>query len=51
MGGAIVTHMQHGESDVAQSIILVVIWIAGYLRYPQVLQSFRGPALKSLADV
>ena len=42
MGGAIVTHMQHGESYVAQSIILVLIWIAGYLRYPQVLQSFRG---------
>jgi DoxX-like family len=51
MGGAILTHMQHGESYVAQSIVLVVIWIAGYLRCPQVLQSFRGPALKSLADV
>jgi uncharacterized membrane protein YphA (DoxX/SURF4 family) len=42
MGGAIVTHMQHGESYVAQSIFLVLIWIAAYLRYPQVLQSFRG---------
>jgi DoxX-like family len=42
MGGAIVTHMQHGESYVAQSIILLLIWVAGYLRYPQLLQSFRG---------
>jgi DoxX-like family len=40
MGGAIVTHMQHGESYVVQSSILVVIWFAGFLRYPQVLQSF-----------
>jgi DoxX-like family len=40
MGGAIVTHMQHGESYVAQSIILLLIWIAGYLRFPEILQSF-----------
>ena len=40
MGGAIVTHMQHGESYVSQSIILVLIWVAGFLRHTQVLQSF-----------
>ena len=40
MGGAIVTHMQHGEPYHTQSIMLVVIWITGFLRYPQVLQSF-----------
>ena len=42
MGGAIVTHMQHGEAFVAQSVILALIWVAGYLRHPEVLQSFRG---------
>src|SRR5262249_5514647 len=42
MGGAIVTHMQHGEAFVAQSAVLVLIWVAGYLRHPEVLQSFRG---------
>jgi DoxX-like family len=41
MGGAIVTHMQHGESFVAQSVILLLVWVAGYLRHPEVLQSFR----------
>jgi hypothetical protein len=41
MGGAIVTHMQHGEPYVAQSVILVLIWLAGFLRHPEVLQSFR----------
>jgi hypothetical protein len=43
MGGAIVTHMQHGEAYVAQSVFLALIWVAGYLRYPEVLQSFRAP--------
>jgi len=40
MGGAIVTHMQHDELYVGQSVFLVLIWITGFLRYPQVLQSF-----------
>jgi hypothetical protein len=43
MGGAIVTHMQHGEPYVAQSIILALIWVAGALRHPELLQSFRSP--------
>ncbi len=42
MGGAIVTHMQHGETYVTQSVMLALIWVAGYLRYPEVLQSFRA---------
>jgi hypothetical protein len=42
MGGAIVTHMQHGESFVGPSVILVLVWVAGYLRHPEVLQSFRA---------
>ena len=41
MGGAIVTHMQHGEDYVIQSVILALIWVAGYLRHPELLQSFR----------
>ena len=41
MGGAIVTHMQHGESYIFQSVILVVIWATGFLRHPELLQSFR----------
>ena len=42
MGGAIVTHMEHDEPYVMQSVILAVIWITGYLRYPELLQSFRS---------
>jgi len=40
MGGAIVTHMEHGEMFIAQSVILVVIWITGWLRNPELLSSF-----------
>ena len=42
MGGAIVTHMQNDEPYFTQPILLVLIWVAGYLRHPQLLQSFRG---------
>jgi hypothetical protein len=42
MGGAIVTHMQHGEDYVVQSVILVLTWVAGFLRHPEVFQSFRA---------
>ena len=41
MGGAIVTHMQHDEPFILQSVYLVLIWVAGYLRHPELLQSFR----------
>jgi uncharacterized membrane protein YphA (DoxX/SURF4 family) len=41
MGGAIVTHMRHGESYVAQSVILALIWVTGFLRHSELLQSFR----------
>lgn len=41
MGGAIVTHMQNAEPYYGPSILLVLIWVAGYLRHPELLQSFR----------
>ena len=34
MGGAILAHMSHGESYIAQSVILLLIWTAGFLRRP-----------------
>ena len=40
MGGAIVTHMEHGEMFIAQSVILVIIWITGWLRNPELFASF-----------
>ena len=37
MGGAIVTHMQHGEPYVSQSVILALIWVWGELLFAIVL--------------
>ncbi|MDQ3256430.1 MAG: DoxX family protein [Acidobacteriota bacterium] len=42
LGGAIVTHMQHGEPYVVPAVLLVLVWVTGYLRHPEVLQSFRA---------
>lgn len=41
LGGAIVTHMQHGEPYIIPAVLLLVVWLTGYLRHPEVLQSFR----------
>lgn len=41
LGGAIVTHMQNGEPYIIPSVMLLLLWTAGYLRHPEVLQSFR----------
>ena len=40
MGGAIVIHMGQGESYTVQSIILVLLWVANWLRNPEMLSSF-----------
>lgn len=40
-GGAIATHMEHGEMFMPQATILVVIWITAWVRNPDTLSSFR----------
>jgi hypothetical protein len=40
MGGAIVTHMSHGEMYYPQAIVLLFVWVANYLRTPEMLASF-----------
>ncbi len=35
MGGAIATHMEHGEMFIPQAIILVTIWISAWVRNPE----------------
>jgi hypothetical protein len=39
MGGAIVTHMANGEAYVFQSVVLVMLWVGQYLRFPELLVS------------
>jgi hypothetical protein len=42
LGGAIVTHMQHGEPIVAPSAFLVAMWVAAALRMPELRQRLAG---------
>jgi len=42
MGGAIVTHMSHGESFIIQSFILVLVWAAAFIRNPELLVKFKS---------
>jgi hypothetical protein len=40
LGGAIATHLQHGQSIVPPSIVLLVIWLGTWLRHPEILWSW-----------
>lgn len=40
LGGAIATHLQHGQSIAPPSIVLLLIWLAAALRHPQILWSW-----------
>ena len=37
MGGAIVVHMSHGEPFIIPVIILVLVWVTGFVRNPLLL--------------
>jgi DoxX-like family len=39
LGGAIATHLQHAQSIVLPSIVLLLIWLGTWLRHPEVLWS------------
>ncbi len=41
LGGAIVTHMSHGEPFIIQSIILILIWVTALVRNPELLSKFK----------
>lgn len=51
MGGAILAHMSHGEPYLSQSIILVLIWVTGFLRRPSLLitESVTKPPVVSIS--
>lgn len=37
MGGAIVVHMSHGEPFIIPLVILVLVWVTGFIRNPLLL--------------
>ena len=38
MGGAIATHLTHGQSIIAPIIIEAIVWIAAVIRFPELKQ-------------
>jgi hypothetical protein len=41
LGGAIATHLQHGQPIIQPSFVLCLLWLGAWLRHPTVLWSFR----------
>jgi len=45
LGGAVATHVQHGQSFIQPAIILSLLWLGAWLRNPEVLWSLnQSPA-------
>ncbi len=42
LGGAIVVHMGHGEPFMVQSVILILVWAAAFVRNPELLAKFKN---------
>jgi len=42
LGGAIATHLEHGQPIVPPSIVLILAWLGTWLRHPFILWSFRA---------
>lgn len=38
MGGAIIIHMTGGMSIILPSVVLILVWITGFLRNPELLK-------------
>ena len=42
MGGAIIIHMTGGMSIVMPSVVLILVWVVGFIRNPELLAKFTG---------
>lgn len=43
LGGAIATHIQHGQSPIPPAFVLALLWTGAWLRHPILLWSFQTP--------
>jgi hypothetical protein len=44
MGGAIATHLEHGQSVIAPCAIQAFLWIAAFVRFPELSKRILGKA-------
>ncbi len=42
LGGAVATHLQHGQEIVLPAAIEAVVWIAAVIRFPELAQRIRN---------
>jgi|SRR5579863_2544269 len=47
MGGAIATHLEHGQAIIQPGIFLALLWLGAWLRHPQILWSWGTTAAPS----
>lgn len=40
MGGAIATHLEHGQAIIQPGVFLALLWLGAWLRHPQILWSW-----------
>lgn len=45
LGGAIATHLQHGQPIAPPAIVLVLVWLGAWLRHPSIFWSFPSRAV------
>lgn len=46
LGGAIATHLEHGQLIVQPSVVLLLIWLGTWFRHPEMFWSSRRPAIQ-----
>lgn len=51
MGGAIATHVQHGQPFIQPAMILALLWAGAWLRHPQVLWSMNPASTSSYSPL
>ena len=49
LGGAIATHLQHGQPIYLPAFVLSLVWLGAWLRHPQILWSMEGNTLPANA--
>jgi len=42
MGGAIATHLEHGQSIMAPAIIEAIVWVVAAVRFPELTERLMG---------
>jgi hypothetical protein len=48
LGGAIATHLEHGQPVIQPSVVLLLIWLGTWFRHPEMFWSSRRPGQRAV---